>query len=158
MTIYGFSNPRGKYCKSCFLIRQREHVISLMEGRDFCLYCGEKIEKVYDWTPEGKSSRMYLHLDHMDPISLGGEDSERNTVYCCVHCNLKKGNMLFATWLEKLKPEYRELSRKVYVEQHGRKPEEFAPLSSGIVISIDLSEYSRSYNDQIKPISDVPDA
>ena len=140
VTVYGFTNPRGKYCRTCFLNRQREHAISLMEGRDFCLYCGKRIEKAYDWTPEGKSSRTYLHLDHMDPISMGGDDTEKNTVYCCVPCNIKKKNKLFTTWLEELKPNCRDLSRKVYVDKHGREPEEFEPSSNKIVLSIDLNQ------------------
>ncbi len=140
VTIFGFSNPRGKYCKSCFLEKQRQHAISLMEGRDFCLYCGLKFEKAYDWTAKGKSAHTYLHLDHMDPISHGGEYSERNTVYCCVSCNLKKGEKLFTEWLEELDPKYRELSRNIYVEKHGKKPEEFKPSANETVIRIDLSD------------------
>jgi hypothetical protein len=139
VTVYGFPNPRGKYCRSCFLNHQRAHAISLMEGRDFCLYCGNKVEKVYDWTPVGKSAREYLQLDHMDPISQGGDDTEQNTVYCCVTCNQKKRDKLFTVWLEELKPEYRELSRKIYIEKHGREPEEFSASSSAIVLSIDLN-------------------
>jgi 5-methylcytosine-specific restriction endonuclease McrA len=107
-----------------------------MGGRNFCLYCGVKIEKAYDWTAEGNSAHTYLHLDHMDPISLGGEGSERNTVYCCVSCNLKKGDKLFTKWPGELKPKYRELSRRVYIEKHGKKPEEFEPSANEIVICI----------------------
>jgi len=136
VTVFGFSNPRGKYCRSCFLEQQRQHAISLMGGRNFCLYCGVKIEKAYDWTAEGNSAYTYLHLDHMDPISLGGEGSERNTVYCCVSCNLKKGDKLFTKWLGELEPKYRELSRRVYIEKHGKKPEEFEPSANEIVICI----------------------
>lgn len=136
VTIHGFSNPRGKYCKTCFLNHQREHAISLMEGRDFCLYCGKKVEKVYDWTADGKCSRTYLHLDHMDPIARGGEDAQYNSVYCCAACNQKKGDNLFTVWLQKLKPEYRELSRKVYVEKHGREPEQFNGSSSAIALRL----------------------
>lgn len=139
VTIFGSSNPRGRYCINCFLEQQRQHVISLMEGRDFCLYCGVKIEKAYDWTSGGKSDRSYLQLDRMDPISLGGEDSEHNTVYCCVSCNLKKKNKLFTKWLEEIEPKYRELSRRVYIEKHGKKPEEFESFANKIVIHIDLN-------------------
>jgi len=140
VTIFGFLNPRGKFCKTCFLNHQLEHAISLMEGRYFCLYCGKKVEKVHDWTAEGKPLHIYLHLDHMDPISRGGEDTKHNTVYCCVACNLKKKDKLFTDWLKELKPECRDLSRKVYVAKHGRKPEDFKPSSNEIVFSIDFNE------------------
>lgn len=140
VTIYGFTNPRGKYCRSCHLDRERLYAISLMEGRDFCLYCGVKIKKVRDFTQEGKVSNTYVQLDHMDPMSLGGEDSKCNTVYCCVSCNLKKKNKLFTKWLEELEPKYRELSQRIYIEKHGKKPEEFVPSSSEVVLSFDLND------------------
>ena len=140
VTIYGVKNPRGKYCQSCFKEHQRQHAISLMDGRDFCLYCSTQIYKAYDWTPDGKSERTYLQLDHMDPLSLGGEDSENNTVYCCTACNLKKGDKPFVQWLDELKPECREISRKIYVEKHKREPETFEPSSNEIVVTIDLGD------------------
>lgn len=125
VTVYGFSNPRGKYCQDCFEMHQQEHAVSLMEGRDFCLYCDTPIERAYDWTEDGKSARTYLHCDHMDPEALGGEDSDKNTVYCCVQCNLKKGSMPFVQWLETLDTRHATLARKIYIEKHGRTPEEF---------------------------------
>lgn len=127
VSIYGVKNPRGKYCKSCFELHQQQHAISLMEGRDYCLYCGRKIEKAYDWTLEGKSEKTYLHLDHMDPLSLGGEDSETNTVYCCVECNLQKGNKPYSEWLMELTPDCREVARSIYIKKHGRAPEDYKP-------------------------------
>lgn len=140
VSIYGVKNPRGKYCKSCFELHQKQHAMSLMEGRDYCLYCGRKIEKAYDWTPEGNSERTYLHRDHMDPVSLGGEDSERNTVYCCVECNLQKGNKHYTDWLMELKPDYREISRSIYMQKHDRTPEGFKPSDNNIVLKIDLDD------------------
>ena len=142
VTIYGFKNPRGKYCQGCFNKHQQGHVTYLMESRDFCLYCGEKIKKAYDWTPEGNSKRTYLHLDHMDPLSLGGELSKKNTVYCCVSCNLKKGNKLYSDWLTELAPEYRDLSRKIYIQKHGREPEDFKSSDNLTVFTINLTKKS----------------
>jgi 5-methylcytosine-specific restriction endonuclease McrA len=135
VNIWGYKNPRGKYCYNCFLDIEQEHAISLMDGRDFCIYCGKKIEKVYDWEENGKSSKTYIHLDHMDPISLGGRDSDQNTVYCCVECNLKKGDKLFVDWLKTLKPEFQKLSRDVYISKHHRKPESFKPMKYEYVIA-----------------------
>ncbi len=133
VTIYGVKNPRAKYCIACFALHQKQHAMSLMEGRDFCLYCGQKVEKVYDWTPDGKSDRVYLDCDHMDPLSLGGEDSERNTVYCCVKCNLRKGNRPYTEWLMELEPECRIISLGIYMEKHGRSPEDFKPLEPYVI-------------------------
>lgn len=117
--------------------------MSLMDGRDFCLYCGKKIEKAYDWTIEGRPSRTYLHLDHMDPLSRGGKDAKCNSVYCCVTCNIKKRDKLFSDWLNELMPKYRRLSRSVYTAKHRREPEEFTPSASEIVVTIDLNKALR---------------
>jgi len=140
VTVYGVRNPRGKYCETCFELHQRQHAMSLMDGRGFCLYCGGKIEKAYDWTPDGKSEQTYLHRDHMDPLSLGGEDSENNTVYCCVACNLQKGNKPYTEWLMELKPSCREISLEIYIQKHGRTPGEFKPSDHNIILTVDLAD------------------
>lgn len=140
VSIYGFKNPRGKYCDNCFSVIQQEHAITLMEGRDSCLYCGKKIAKVYDWTINGKSTKTYLHRDHMDPLSLGGEDSEDNTVYCCVNCNTKKGNKTFVAWLKNLEPKYAALAREVYIEKHKCIPEHFKPSPTELVITFSVQQ------------------
>jgi hypothetical protein len=57
-----------------------------MGGR--CGYCG--------CTPEK------LTVDHMHPVSLGGDDSSANTVACCFSCNTLKANYTvdeFRAWL-----------------------------------------------------------
>ena len=139
VTIYGYENSRGKYCRQCFLDREQESVRALLDGRDFCLYCGKVITKAYDWTPEGRSKKTYINLDHMDPRYLGGDDSHENTVYCCTTCNARKGRKPFLVWLGELKAPYEELARRVYEEKHGRSPEEFEPKSTGLRIVIDLT-------------------
>lgn len=141
VTIYGYANPRGKYCFNCFARRQQEHATLLMEGRDFCLYCGIKIYKAYDWTKDGNSKCTYLHQDHMDPLSLGGEDFEGNTVYCCVSCNQKKGNLPFTKWLQKLKPKFRQISRRIYIDKHDFPPGQIKSKSKRSV-SFDLVKMS----------------
>lgn len=138
VSIYGFNNPRGKYCEDCYFLIQQEHAISLMEGRDFCLYCGKKITKAYDWTIDGKSSRVLLHRDHMDPLSLGGEDSENNTVYCCLGCNIRKGNKTFIEWLNILEPQYSALARNVYIKKHKCIPENFRPSLTEFAITLSI--------------------
>lgn len=140
VTIYGFANPRGKYCPDCFLRHERDHAISLLDGRDYCLYCGRKIERAYDWNPDGSSAKHYLNRDHMDPFALGGEDSECNTIYCCVLCNLKKGDRPFTEWLQMLSPECGQLAREIYVQKHGYQPEEFTPSQNRITITVNLGD------------------
>lgn len=38
------------------------------------------------------------HLDHVDPLSKGGTDTEANIVPACAHCNLSKGAKTLAEW------------------------------------------------------------
>lgn len=147
VTVYGYRNPKGKYCQNCFDDKQKEHAIELLEGRDFCLYCGKKIHRTYDWTPDGNSARTYLHCDHMDPISLGGPDNSRNTVYCCVECNERKSDKPFIKWLKELTPKQRKIARHIYIKKRGRAPEQFKPKSNRkIVISIDVGDLLRKYS------------
>ncbi|RKY91812.1 MAG: hypothetical protein DRQ01_07105 [Ignavibacteriae bacterium] len=134
VNIYGFENPRGKYCRNCYLENELAFAKQLMEGRDYCLYCGKKIKRVYEWTMEGKTTRTYIQRDHMDPVSLGGADNARNTVYCCVECNRRKGNKTFSDWLKSLAPYYRKVSRVIYINKHQRTPEEFRACSNYLEI------------------------
>ena len=66
-----------------------------------------------------------MHIDHMDPLFKGGEDSIRNTVYCCSRCNYRKGRLSFLSWLQKLEPKFQDLARQIYVNKHGHPPEVF---------------------------------
>ena len=47
----------------------------------FCLYCGVK---VYPHT---------FSLDHMEPLSRGGENRQRNLALACDPCNRAKGSL-----------------------------------------------------------------
>ena len=127
VTVYGFQNSRGKYCKSCFNENEIRDVIEALEGRTFCLYCGKYIEKLHDYDKKGNSIKVYIHSDHMDAVSLGGENCVINLVNCCVECNLKKGNKPFVEWLDSLPEKYKDISRQVYIDKHVRAPEEFDP-------------------------------
>ncbi|MDM8559284.1 HNH endonuclease [Candidatus Parabeggiatoa sp. HSG14] len=127
VTIYGYVNPRGKYCIDCFHKHQQEHASSLMDGRDFCLYCGAKISKAYDWHPNGKSKKCYIHSDHMDPLAIGGIDDESNIVGCCAKCNLEKNDTPFTQWLDMIPPQMKNIAREIYFLKHGATPEDFYP-------------------------------
>mgnify|MGYP001616935991 CR=1 FL=1 len=100
----------------------------LYAERESCPYCGAKLPPQYLGDhPTLGSFRGRAHLDHMDPLQLGGEDSIRNVVYACDDCNYKKGKCSFIDWLKILSPEQREISRAIYEEKHGHPPESFLP-------------------------------
>lgn len=104
----------------------REFELTLYEELGFCPYCGEEFPPWYDRA--GSDDRPFHggpQIDHMDPVSKGGEDSIRNAVFVCEDCNYRKGAMLFVRWLKQLPPTNRELCRKLYIEKHGHMPEEF---------------------------------
>ncbi len=145
VTTIGYFNKRGHYCKSCYEENEREweesakeetqarmqklktiygkywkhnalpkdFVYFLSRERDFCPYCGDELRQ--------------SHIEHMDPLDLGGEDSIRNTLYSCESCNLKKGTMLFMDWIKQLSPKYRDIATEIYVKKHGHLPEGFQP-------------------------------
>lgn len=91
-----------------------------------CPYCGGALGSM----PGDKTSAdagATAHLDHMDPISKGGEDSIRNAIYVCATCNITKRNRLFTAWLEMIKPERQSVVRLIYENKHGHPPEAFVP-------------------------------
>jgi hypothetical protein len=55
----------------------------LNRDRYTCQYCGKKPPDVV------------LHVDHVHPVYLGGEDELSNLVTSCADCNLGKGKRLF---------------------------------------------------------------
>ncbi|MGW6920881.1 HNH endonuclease [Streptomyces sp. NPDC054950] len=58
----------------------RSEVFARWSGR--CAYCDAPAE----------------HLDHVQPVSKGGADEERNVVPACAPCNLSKTNLTLAQW------------------------------------------------------------
>ncbi len=149
----GNPNPRGHYCQLCHLKRfderhraalKRELLTikklrilygqywrhyaapelfhaSLQDERDFCPYCGTWFDQI---TPN-TFNEAPIHLDHMDPLDKGGENSIRNAVLCCGPCNIQKGKRSFLDWLKMLEPQYRKLARAIYRHKHGHPPEAF---------------------------------
>jgi len=100
----------------------------LYDERDFCPYCGNLLPPKY--VPDSDQKNPFwgrAQIDHMDPLSKGGEDSIRNAVYVCDRCNYEKGSSLFLNWLKRLEPKYRKLAIEIYSRKHGHKPEDFKP-------------------------------
>jgi hypothetical protein len=58
-------------------------IIAAWDGR--CAYCGE--------------ATRYLGLDHVEPLSRGGDDTLDNLVACCGGCNLRKCDLLLLEWV-----------------------------------------------------------
>lgn len=96
--------------------------------RDNCPYCGAALGPFYQAQKVGVPSfRVSAHLEHMDPLLRGGEDSIRNAVYVCAACNLRKRSRRFIDWLTMIDPAYQVVARSIYIEKHGHSPEEFVP-------------------------------
>lgn len=105
-----------------------EFMQTLYGERDRCPYCDGELGPLSALS-EGSpvSIQDSAHLDHMDPLSKGGEDSVRNVVYVCGPCNVRKGTRLFIDWLSTLPSALQDVSRAIYAEKHGHEPEAFNP-------------------------------
>lgn len=99
---------------------------NLYAERAECPYCSWPLEQ----PPEHEGSEPSApppHIDHMDALSRGGEESIRNAVYACAACNLAKGSRLFVDWLQTLPPANQAIARTIYTAKHGHPPEAFRP-------------------------------
>lgn len=99
---------------------------TLYTERDVCPYCAEPLQIVADLGAQGLEDTL-VHIDHMDPLSQGGEESFRNAICVCAACNISKGRKLFANWLTTLTESNQEVAREIYKQRLGRTPEEFQP-------------------------------
>lgn len=121
-----------------------EFLFTLFRERDSCPYCGGWRGPLYVPKSEGINAFAgRAHLDHMEPLARGGEDSLRNVVYVCADCNMKKRRRLFTDWLPTLEPQYQAIARQIYVDKHGHPPEAFVPSaararSSGLLMELML--------------------
>jgi len=71
-----FKNARERYRRFRFSILARDNFT--------CRYCG------------ARPPRCELHLDHVVPVSKGGETTKANCVAACDDCNLGKGVRLLS--------------------------------------------------------------
>lgn len=100
---------------------------TLFAERSSCPYCSGALELPPADLLEPGSPLLTPHIDHMDPLARGGEESMRNAVYACETCNLAKGSRLFVDWLRRLPAAARASVREIYVAKHGHQPEAFEP-------------------------------
>lgn len=99
---------------------------TLYTERDQCPYCSTPLR--YSVEPGVSNIEGAVrHIDHMDPLSRGGEESFRNAICACARCNTAKGRRLFADWLERIPTKNQASVREIYVQRLGRAPEEFRP-------------------------------
>jgi hypothetical protein len=84
----------------------------LLNERKTCPYCGEKI------TPENAVA------DHMDPMKLGGANSQHNLTICCRSCNRKKSGRPYLEWVAMLPEQRRGPAIVWYKRKHGHVPEQ----------------------------------
>ncbi len=65
--------------------------IKLLQTARFCHWCCTKLD------------RINLTIDHVIPLSRGGEHCPDNLVACCDTCNKSKGAKLVEDWLPQLR-------------------------------------------------------
>jgi len=92
-----------------------------------CQYCGKDgLASLDDWHDST--------IDHVQPVSHGGERKLDNEVACCSHCNSIKGERVFASiaeareYIRKRRAERQKEYENVYAEIRGGKPAD--PLES----------------------------
>ena len=98
---------------------------TLFQERSHCPYCARPLGPKEDRAANGSVIKKHNHIDHMDPLELGGEDSIRNSIYCCWECNLRKGALPFLSWVSRLAVHQQIEIREIYESKHGHPPEFF---------------------------------
>jgi CRISPR/Cas system Type II protein with McrA/HNH and RuvC-like nuclease domain len=81
---WGYKTVRAIYCKT--------------GGK--CYYCGEQLEVIEHLDEGGRpvvEERLWV-IDHLVPLSRGGEDEIDNCVPSCSDCNSSKGSKLLSEW------------------------------------------------------------
>jgi 5-methylcytosine-specific restriction endonuclease McrA len=66
-----------------------------------CHYCGIAIHRFPRSQPKPRPQQATV--DHMHPLSKGGENSLRNMVLACKECNTRKADMLYIDFLKLLR-------------------------------------------------------
>jgi DNA repair exonuclease SbcCD ATPase subunit len=85
--VRGGSMTAQRHARRSFTVSQRAHILSKTEGR--CVYCRCQLPKTW-------------HVEHLDPLCLGGTNEDSNLRAACVDCNQRKGGMDFKVWILQL--------------------------------------------------------
>lgn len=67
--------------------------------RGVCFYCERKMVKL---TWNNAHNERQATLDHIVPLSKGGEDAEDNIVCACIRCNRDKADMMPMDFLKEI--------------------------------------------------------
>ena len=69
---------------------RREIRLQKLHHDPHCLYCRRRLR---EWSST---------IDHIVPVSQGGEDAPENLALCCVKCNACKDNRSLSQWISDL--------------------------------------------------------
>jgi 5-methylcytosine-specific restriction endonuclease McrA len=78
-----------------------------------CVYCGASAE----------SSGSPLHLDHLTPRSMGGEDTAANLVLACRSCNCRRHDLSLGAWATVAQTHLAFTARSIRAQARRRLPE-----------------------------------
>lgn len=113
---------------------------TLYAEHNSCPYCSAPLQIAADLGVQDLKDSV-RHIDHMDPLSRGGEESFRNAICVCAKCNMTKGRRLFADWLVTLPEPNQATARAIYMQKLGRAPEEFQPGPKQVRLALMRAEF-----------------
>lgn len=88
------SEPSAGYRKS--LLSRYGARLAARDGGWKCHYCGVELPKFYD--PDAAAEQRPT-IDHIVPVSRGGDDNPDNLVLACQSCNSSKGSQPYAEFI-----------------------------------------------------------
>ena len=83
---------------------------ALLAERKTCPYCGTAITK------------ENAVADHLDPVKLGGANSQHNLTICCRECNKRKSGRHYLDWVAMLPEDRKGPALRWYKRKHGHDP------------------------------------
>lgn len=83
-----------------------EALMNLWESSTTCLYCGRELNQ---WNKS---------IEHMSPLSKGGDHAMSNVIIACRLCNATKGSMSFDCWLERIREPFRQAAHDRFVADY----------------------------------------
>ena len=75
--------------------KNKQHRYSIYTKYNFtCNYCNLRFNRPIDWDEISgiHEHGMFLEIDHIKPLSKGGEDTIENKQALCASCNIKKSD------------------------------------------------------------------